>query len=155
MQTGLTRRIVRYLFPGMAGITLALTLTGCEYFPESTFKLANESRPPKWVALPPGLPRANISISMSYYSDPWGRHATFVLQDKANRVLEKVKGNVACYGPFHLNNPRPGFAPGYPTYEFITVDGVSEMIEHRKMEPVFYISDDPAVWSQYRATGCR
>ena len=36
-------------------------------------------------------------------------------------------------------------ASGYPSYEVITVNGVIEIIEHRKLEPIFYITDDLAV----------
>ena len=36
----------------------------------------------------------------------------------------------------------------YPSYEVITANGITEVIEHRQMEPVFYISDDPRVKEQ-------
>jgi hypothetical protein len=49
---------------------------------------------------------------------------------------------------FQLKHPPPGFPPGYPSYELITVNGIIEIIEHRKMEAVFYITDDPAVWKE-------
>ena len=32
-----------------------------------------------------------------------------------------------------------------PAYEVISVDGTVDVIEHRKMEPVFYLADDPLV----------
>jgi hypothetical protein len=137
MRTGLIQRVTRYLLLGIAAITLASTLTGCEYFPESTFRLANESKLPKWFAIPPGLARAEVSLTMSYYVKPWGRSATFVLQDTTKKILRKANGKLACKEPFHLKNPPQGFASGYPAYELITVDGTTEMIEHRSMEPVF------------------
>ena len=34
---------------------------------------------------------------------------------------------------------------GYPAYEVIAIDGITEIVEHRKMEPIFYLSDDPAI----------
>jgi hypothetical protein len=39
-------------------------------------------------------------------------------------------------------------------YEAITVDGVTEIIEHRKMEPIFFVTDDPAVRKQIAEIGC-
>jgi hypothetical protein len=33
----------------------------------------------------------------------------------------------------------------YPRYEVLTADGVTEVIEHRRLEPIFYITDDPEV----------
>jgi len=36
----------------------------------------------------------------------------------------------------------------YPSYEIITVGKATEVIEHRKMGPVFYVTDEPAVLSK-------
>jgi hypothetical protein len=138
-------------------VLLALTgsaLVGCEYFPESTFKLASDSRLPRWIVLPPGLTRNDVSITMNYYMNPFGRSANFILQDSKHQVLQKVIGKVKCKEPFHLNTPEQVSDAGYPFYEAITVNGVTEMIQHRKMEPTFYITDDDAVWKHFRATGC-
>ncbi len=112
-------------------------IVGCEYFPESTFHLASESRLPKWITLPPGVTRADVSLTMSYYIEPWGRKATFVLRDKKDRILTKVHSKEKGYEPLQLKNPPKGFDPGYPAYEVITVNGITEIIEHRKMEPIF------------------
>jgi hypothetical protein len=129
-------------------LTIAGSAIGCEWFPESTFELASESRLPKWITLPPGLARADVSITMSYYSMPWGRSATFILQDKKGKIRTKEHGKVRGLGPNYVKNPRPGFPPGYPAYEVITVNGITDIVEHRKPEPIFYITDDPAVWKE-------
>jgi hypothetical protein len=148
------RRVGRYLLLGAAVTILASTLIGCQYFPESTFQLASESRLPKWITLPPDFTRADVSITMSYYSMPWGGSAEFILQNAKGQILEQAAGKEKCREPFQLKNPPQGFPSGYPMYEGVTVNGTTEMIEHRKMEPVFYITDDPAVWKEYRAIGC-
>ena len=148
-------RLGRYLLLGVAVTILAFTIIkGYEYFPESTFQLASESRLPKWITLPPRLTRADVSITMSYYSLPWGRRAEFLLRDAKGKLLEKAYGKEKCWQPFQLKNPPQGFPPRYPAYEEITVKGMTEMIEHRKMEPVFYIADDLAVLKEYQAVGC-
>lgn len=153
MRVELTRRISRYLLFGVAAI--ALTCTGCAYFPESTFQLAKESRLPRWFVIPPGLARTDVSIEMSYYNVLWGNDVTFVLKDKVKKVVREANGKEICKEPFRLKNPPQGFPSGYPIYEPVSVGGTTEMIEHKKMEPVFYITDDPAVWKAYAATGCR
>jgi hypothetical protein len=122
-------------------------IVGCEYFPESTFDLASESRLPKWFPLPPGNTRADVSVTMSYYIKPWGRSATFILQGK-NGLLEKVSGKEKGSEPLYLKNPPKGSDANYPSYEVITVNGITDIIEHRKMEPIFYITDDPIVWKE-------
>jgi hypothetical protein len=128
----------------------AVVYYGLRMFPESAFQLASESRLPKWITLPPDLTRANVSLTMSYFT--W-LSAEFVLQDAKGKTLEEVDGRVKC-SDFRRKNPPQGFPPGYPSYTEIVVKGTSELIEHRKMEPVFYVTDDPAVWKEYRAVGC-
>jgi hypothetical protein len=141
------RRIDKLLLLFVA-LTIAGSAIGCEWFPESTFELASDSRLPKWITLPPGLTRADVTITMSYYVKPWGRSATFILKDKKEQIREKVHGKTRGLGPNQLKHPPPGFPPGYPAYEVIIVNGTTEIIEHRKMEPTFYITDDPAVWKE-------
>ncbi|HEV7219212.1 MAG TPA: hypothetical protein VGN39_10085 [Terriglobales bacterium] len=141
------RRIDKFLF-----FVVAVAITGlamekaCEWFPESTFQLASESRLPKWITLPAGLTRADVSLTMSYYTKPWpwGWDTTFILKDAKGQVLTKVYGKD--------KHPPPGFPPGYPGYEIITVNGITDIIEHRKMEPIFYVTDDPAIWKELGVT---
>jgi hypothetical protein len=121
---------------------------GCEYFPESTFALASESRLPRWITLPPGLTRTDVSLTMNYYVKPWGRTSTFLLRDKQGKTLTELHGTEKGSEPLHLKNPPQGSDTGSPAYEIITVKGMTEIIEHRKMEPIFYVTDDPAVWKE-------
>jgi hypothetical protein len=143
------RRIDKFLLFFVA-LTIASSQIGCEWFPESTFELASESRLPKWITLPPGLTRADVSIMMNYYVLPWGRSATFILRDTKGQIRRKVSGKVKGSEPYQLQHPPLGFPPGYPSYEVITANGITEIIEHRKMEPTFYITDDPAVRKELR-----
>jgi|ERR1700722_15688962 len=147
----ISRRIDKFLLLFVA-LTIAGSEIGCDWFPESTFELASESRMPKWITLPPGLTRADASITMSYYSMPWGGSAVFILQDAKGRVRTKVRGKTRGLGPSQLKHPPQGFPSGYPAYEVITVNGMTDIIEHRKMEPIFYVTDDPAVWKELGVT---
>jgi hypothetical protein len=152
--TTLIHFIKRHLLLAILLAIVCFTNMGCEFLAESTFKLGDESRLPKWVTLPPGLTRADVSLTMSYYSMPWGGSARFILQDKNKQAIEKENGKVRCKNPFQLKNPPQGFTSGYPSYEAVTVNGITEIIEHKKMEPIFYVTDDPAVWKQYQSIGC-
>ena len=137
----------RFYYMGLlvSAATLCLSPFGCDYFPESTFELSRDSRLPKWFALSPGVSRLEAAVTMSYYS---GRTVTFILRDAKDRKLAEVNGTTKGHEPRTLKNPPPGFPPGYPAYEIITVNGMTEIIEHRQMEPIFYITDDPAVWAE-------
>jgi hypothetical protein len=141
------KRIDKFLLL-LVALTILGSAIGCEWFPEATFELASESRLPKWITLPPGLTRSDVSITMNYYSMPWGGRATFILQDTKRQIRTKVHGKTRGLGSNQLKHPPPGFPPGYPAYEVITVNGITEIIEHRKLEPIFYITDDPAVWKE-------
>jgi len=127
---------------------------GCEYFPESTFALSRESRLPEWITLPAGLTRDDTSITMSYYMKLWGWGAQFALRDTGGKVLQKVNGKRKCDEPFHLHNSEQGVDSDYPAYEAIAVNGKTEIIEHKRAGPLFYVTDDPAIWKQYTTSGC-
>jgi len=127
----------------IALILLVLIITGCA---ESSFKIAEDSRLPKWFAIPPGMSRQNLAVTLDYYSNK----VVFTLLDKNGNKLSEKKGKRYgwYFSPKKLKNPPPGFPEGYPAYEIIIVDGVIDIIEHRKMEPIFYVTDDPAVWNE-------
>ena len=81
------------------------------------------------------MSRRDLTVTMSYYSVPTGPDATFELYDSHKRRLAKVNGTVR-------NSTAP---PRYPSYAVITVNGVVDIVEHRRMEPVFYVTDNPDV----------
>ena len=109
-----------------------LPMIGCL---ESTFYLANNSRLPKWVTLPHGVTRADVSITLNYYASLGGDDAKVMLREKSGKTIAEVGGKMKCHSSF----------ASYPAYEVIAVNGITEVIEHKKMEPVFYITDDPAI----------
>ena len=135
------------------GILAALFLVGCGWFPESSFSLAPESRLPKWFSLLPGQSRANVSVTMDYYIGPSGRTATFTLRDSNGLVVAKVTGKQQGLEPLKRKEQLPGYPNGYPSYEVISIGGVTEVIEHRQMEPIFYVTDDPAVLAELASHG--
>jgi len=134
-------------------VLACLVLTGCGLFPESLFSLANESRLPKWFTLLPNQTRANVTVTMDYYIDSSGRTATFTLQDSSGSVISKVTGKQKGLEPLQRSANQPGYPKGYPSYEIITVGGITEIIEHRKMEPIFYVADDPEVKAEFANHG--
>jgi len=102
---------------------------------ESTFNLANDSRLPKWVTLPRGVTRADVSITLNYYTSLGGDDATVVLRERGGKTISEVTGKMKCHSSF----------ASYPAYEVVVVNGIAEVVEHKKMEPVFYITDDPSI----------
>jgi hypothetical protein len=122
-----------------------LLIGGCGFglFPEAVFKLASESRLPKWFALPPGLSRADVTVAMYYYISSSGRTAEFELSDANGKKLAAVIGKTKGSAPISLIgvDPSSGLLIR-PLYEIVTVNGMTEVIEHRQSGDVFHITDD-------------
>ena len=116
------------------------SIAGCV---ESSFELASESRLPRWFDIPEELTRSDLRVTMDYYTDG---NAVFKLYRKDNLLkLKEVKGTTQGDGPINLRNPPAGFPKHYPMYQVITVRDKIDVIEHRKMEPVFYVTDNPNI----------
>jgi hypothetical protein len=150
----LIQSIKRYRLWAISLVFVFVAIKACELFPESTFTLANDSRLPKWVKLPPGVTRGDTSLTLNFYSIPWTGNARFTLMDKNQRKLEKYTGRTICKRPFQATSPPQGGPPGYPNYEAVTVNGITEIMEQRKPEPFLYVTDEPSVWKQYESLGC-
>ena len=116
-------------------------MTGCL---ESSFNLASESRLPRWITLPPGVTRTDVSVELNYYTNPLGSDAKLILKDKNGKKLAEMKGKVKCQ---MLSN--------HPAYVLVDVNATTEVIEHRKMEAIFYVNDDPAVREELSANRAR
>jgi hypothetical protein len=124
---------------------------GCGLFPESSFDLAPESRLPRWFTTPARLSRSDVKVTMDYYIGPNGRTATFTLSNaRTGRKIAKAEGTTKGSEPLNLEGVKGvKGAMIYPSYEIISVGKTTEVVEHRKMEPVFYITDDPTVLSKF------
>lgn len=123
-------------------LVCATMLAGCL---ESSFNLAPDSRLPKWFEVPAGMSRNDLDVTMDYYVTPSGGKAVFKLFDKNGKKLEQVTGVTRGDKPLKLKNPPPGFPPGRPVYEVVTVNGVVDVIEHREKAPTFHVTSDPAI----------
>ena len=124
-------------------------LAGCL---ESSFELAPESRLPKWLEAPKGVPRSDLRVTMDYYSTFSGGEFVFKFYDKNKffnvKKIALTTDEQPTIRTVELKNPPAGFPKGYPAYNVVTVDGITDIIERRKMEPIFYVTDDPAIWKE-------
>jgi len=121
--------------------------TGC--VSESNFRLSDESRLPKWFEISGGENRKGFYVTLHYYTSPSGGSAALNLyeNDKFFKI-DKISAKQEQLQPIQLKNPPKGSAKGYPLYEIIEFDGIVDIIEHRRMEPVFYMVDDPVIWKE-------
>lgn len=103
----------RTILPIFAVCISACVLTGCE---ESSFTLAEESKLPKPMALPPGLTRTDVSVTLNLYAPPTGADATLVLKDRRGKKLTTVKG-------------RTIKGSSLTTFQILTENGVTDTIK--------------------------
>ena len=127
------RRTVRLLFV-VASCALSCVMSGCL---ESSVQLASESRLPRWEVLPPKLTRADVSVTLNLFTTPLpgANDAQFILKNSNGKKLAEVYGKVKCQ--YHYSRWS------YPGYEAVVVNGKTEILEFRRMEPIFYLNDDP------------
>jgi hypothetical protein len=122
---------------------LGVFIVGCS---ESNFYLSPESRLPKWFDIPKDQKRDNYTVKLSYYVFPSGREAVLELKRNGDWFSrDKVEVKLRGFEPIILKNTSDDF---YPSYEVITGSGVSDIIEHRGKNDVFFMTDDPSVWNE-------
>jgi hypothetical protein len=122
-----------------------LIIAGCL---ESSFKLSDDSRLPKWFVLPEGKDRDNYSVQMELHSTMTGGKAVIKFYQD-NELLPVQKYSITTDEQPQIRSRSIADASGgYPRYKIVTINGVTDIVELRKMEPVFYMTDDPAVWSE-------
>ena len=124
------------------------------------FNLAPQSRLPRWFTLPKGLSRADVKVTMYCYVGPSGRSSTVWLLDrngntlaKINTVTEGLEPHVFGSAKKNTNGGYDRPAEMYPLYEIETANGITEVIEFRRMEPVFYVNDNQEVRTKLGLVG--
>ena len=110
-------------------------ISGCV---ESSLTLANESRLPRGISLPPGLTRKDVSVTLNYPSTP-SPVVAFILTDRKWKKLAVVKGN-----------SRP-----YPDDNIVVINGITEVlalvpcgphqcyVQDGHIVALFYVVDEP------------
>jgi hypothetical protein len=96
------------------------------------------------VTPPPGLTRADVTVTLTYYTNPLSRDAKFDLKNGKGQKLAVIKGKVKNAEPLHRKD-----SPYYPNYEIVVANGITEIMEHKRPEPIFYVTDDPAVRKEF------
>lgn len=104
-------------------------------FVESEFELAQESRMPKWVKIPSNLSRTDVSIRITYYT--FGKVKIIVYGPLPRR---KILGKMIGTHHWHPITEQRGYV-AKPSYSIITVNGIDEIFEQRRLEPILYVTD--------------
>lgn len=130
-------------------LLLVLLLTSCSPvrgFLESEFNLSPDSRLPAWYPkLPDGYSKADVTIRMQYYAPLFDVDNVVFLVESGGRTLYKGTGRSVHHPKYWAWAHKDWPARAHPGYVNVTLDGKTEIIEHRKMEPIFYVSNEEAV----------
>jgi len=127
-------------------LTVAICVSGCVISGcvESSFTLANGSKLPREVLLPPGLTRKDVSVTLNYYTVLRGSDAKFIWTDRKWKKLGEVKGH-----------SRP-----YPNDETIDFNGITEelalvpctrlqcYVQDGHAVALFYVIDKHREWNE-------
>ena len=124
-------------------IISATCLIGCDLrygIIESEFTLSPESRLPKWFVMPAGYARKDLTMTLTFYTHPIFSKVKMVVRGPApeRKILQKTIGEHR----WHPLTVQKGYDK-YPSYSIISVDGIEEVFEQKRLEPILYIADDP------------
>ncbi len=127
----------------------AVFVTACNPYRgslESEFRLSDSSPLPVWVdPLPEGYERNDVEIILQYWTPYFDVDNTVLMVKSKGSTLVKKTGRSkepADWSEWaHQDWPKRL----YPAYSYLTIDGITEVVEHRKLEPIFYISGEQAI----------
>ena len=84
-------------------------ITGCT---EAIWTLANESRLPTGIKLPPGVTRKDVSVDMKTYVPLRGPNVKFIVRNRKGKKVAVVKG----------------YSQPYPNDNIVTINGITETL---------------------------
>ncbi len=114
---------------------------------ESSFRLASESRLPRWVSIPPNYTRKDISMTITLYSASPGGQAQVVAYGPPpmRRQITEMVGTYRQFTPSVVYEDDRS-----PYYAIISVDGEEEIFEQGHDKDLLYIVDSTTVSSDIR-----
>ena len=121
-------------------LTAAWLVAGCV---ESEFHLAKESRLPVWFDIPEGAERNDLDVVLTYYTTgPAKLNFRDVRNGKTLKTIKAINKHHSEYWDWAQKDWPKRSHPGYVV---LSAEGTTEIIEHRKMEPIFFVSNESAV----------
>lgn len=112
---------------------------------ESEFHLAKDSRLPVWFHIPDGMNRQDLDVILTYYTTGPAEMTLLDIRGGNSKSLITIKGENKHHPEYWAWAQQDWPKRSHPGFVVINVNGVSEIIEHKKMEPLFYVSNEVAV----------
>ncbi len=131
------------LFTGLIFGLIFGTHPAIGWLPESNFRLATDSRLPRWFSVPSVYSRKDLSVEIYYYSPMFGKSNFKAVLFGPPPMYNKLGMKIGVHR-WHPETERKGHDKS-PTYVIASVDGIEEIIEHRWHNDIFHITDRPAI----------
>ncbi len=130
------RKVTRLKIRRLAVLALApILIAGC--VSETKFTLASESRLPYWFPLPEESRRGDFKVTLE---------ATAADREDESVVKIYKRGSLFSFAQITGSSwVVMGSPENPPVYVAYTFNGVTDIVEHRRNKPVFYMSDDPKI----------
>ena len=129
---------------------ITVSIGGCV---EAILSLSDKSRFPRWITLPECKNRNDFFVKMEWHSTLTDGKIIFKLYEKGSLfafreydVTTDTKNNIRS---LQLPSQYGDTSKIFPKYIMITINGIKDIVEQRKMEPIFYMTDDPSVWKEF------
>jgi hypothetical protein len=118
-------------------VLACLSCTSCI---ESDFRLASDSRLPRWFSLPANLKRSDVTVRITYYTSG----SRIQLIGPSGAVIASVTGTDRL-------SPETERHPGrYPSYSLIKVANIEEILEQRSPGDILYVAERVAASEEER-----
>ena len=128
----------------LGAIIFGAVLSGC-YVPgrgyaESQFDLVLDSRLPKFFDPAGRISPVGYKARVEYYSSP--DSVRVIIRDPSGHTVFDKQDKFQWH-PF-ADKEHP--AAHYPSYVVVSFDGISDILEQRRLEPLLYLTGDKRVW---------
>lgn len=149
------RRIIRIAGVGISILALLLFLRQCSLDPtsgfdmryglaESNYKLARDSRLPRWLQLPIGLDRSDITVEFIYFLSKWKIAA---IDNKTGKIFFSAEADMKLHPTTEARSKAMKQGTPCPYYYVISVAGIEEVIAHIEKGNIVYIVEPSEVTS--------
>lgn len=128
----------------LAAMILAAALSGCYVpgrgFAESQFDLVLDSRLPKFFDPGGHISPVGYKARTEYYSSP--QSVRVIIHDPSGHKVFDKQGKYW----WHPLDDKEHPAAHYPNHTVVSFDGVVDILEQRRPEPVEHLSDEKRLW---------
>lgn len=133
----------------MSKILLIASLCFLVSCSESNFVLSPESRLPKWFDIPEGEEQSDYTATLDYYINRNGHKAVLKIKKKHGFFwVKRISIKLKSLGPTSFNGRDSEGLLIHPSYEVLSAEGITDVVEHKYRNNIFYMNDDPDVWEK-------